>query len=358
MVQATPIKVMQINSMKIWRGGEVHVFLLCQQLISIGVSTVLACRSGSPIDQKAKDANIPVFNLPLKNTIDFKSAWMLADYCRKNSIDIIHAHNGRDYWLAGLAKFFNPKLKVVITRHILGPLKNTILHRWLYKKVDQVLAVSETVKNAITLIPPEKIAVVYNGIDTEEFAAAPAGTLRQELDLAATTKIVGMVGKVHPSKGHRTLLQSIPQILTECPDTVFIVVGSGDSVQLQQMNSDVLFLGERNNVPEIMKDLDVFVMASRNEPFGLVTLEAMAAGATIVGANSGGTAEIIVDGETGLLFPPDDSARLAQAVIRILTDSKFDGKLRENGSNAVHKYTIVNMAANTKKIYQDVLGRG
>ena len=349
-------KVLQITSMNIWRGGEVHVFLLCRGLMSSGVSVTLACRSGSPIDQKARDAGIPVINLRLKNAIDLKSAWTLANYCRKNSIDMIHAHNGRDYWMASLAKFFNLQLKVVITRHILAPLKDTAMHRWLYKKVDRVIVVSQAVKKAITVFPPEKVSVVYNGIDVAKFAAAPAGTLRKELGLSARTKIVGMVGRVNPSKGHMIFFQSIPAILSEQPETVFIVAGGGDIAELKRTNPKVHFLGERGDVPEIMKDLDVFVMASRNEPFGLVTVEAMAAGASVVATNSGGTAEIIVDGENGLLFPPDDSAKLAQAVIKVLADQKLADKLKEGGINTAQKYDIDGMVANTLNIYQDILG--
>lgn len=349
------IKIIQMNSMSIWRGGEESVFLLCRELMALGVSVVLACRDESPTDQRARDANIPVVNLPLRNAIDIKSAWTLANYCRENAIGIIHAHNGRDYWLACLAKTFNPQLKVVITRRILAPLKNTRLHRWLYKKVDQVIAVSQAVKNAITVFPSEKITVVYNGIDIQEYSAASPGALRKELGLAAGTKIVGMVGQIHPSKGHWTLLRSIPAILSANPDTVFVVVGGGDSSELQEMNGDVHFLGARSNIPEIMKDLDVFVMASLNEPFGRVTVEAMAAGAPVVGSNSGGTAEIIADGETGLLFPPEDPAMLAQAVIKVLTDDQLAAKLKAGGIHTANRFTGKNMATNYKNIYHGIM---
>jgi glycosyltransferase involved in cell wall biosynthesis len=178
------------------------------------------------------------------------------------------------------------------------------------------------------------------------------------LGLAATTKVVGMVGRVNASKGHLTFFQSIPEIRAKNLDTVFIVAGGGDIEELKKINSDVYFLGERSDIPKIMQDLDVFVMASRNEPFGLVTVEAMASGTPVVAANSGGTAEIIVDGVNGLLFPPEDPARLAQAVIKVLTDNKLAGKLKAGGLNMAQKYDIETMATNIRKIYQDVLSKG
>lgn len=346
------MKVVQINSMKNWAGGEAHVFLLCKELRSLGASVVLVCRLGSDIEQKSREANVPVLNLSLKGALDLKSAWILAKYCRENSIDIVHAHHGRDYWTATLAKFFHPKLQVVMTRHIRAPLKNSVLHRWLYRKVDKVIAVSQTVKKAITIFPPEKITVVYNGIDIDKFSAAKPGRLREELGISAETKIVGMVGRVNPSKGHETFLRSIPEIQAKCPDTVFVVVGGGEYIsELKSMNGDVHFLGPRSNIPEIMKDLDVFVLASWNEPFGLVTVEAMAAGAPVVATNTGGTAEIITNGETGLLVPPKDPAKLAQAVIRILTDDKLAGKLKEGGFRRAKTFNIRDMAINTLSVY-------
>ncbi len=349
------IKVLQMNSMNMWGGGEVHVLLLCKQLLALGDSVVLACRSGSAIDQRAREEQIPVLNLPLKGAIDIKSARRIANYCREHSVDIIHAHNGRDYWIAVLAKCFYPNLKVIITRHILSPLKETFLHRWLYKKIDRVISVSQAVKNRISVFPSEKITVIHNGIDINVFYAAKPGMLRKELNLSSATKIVGMVGRVHPSKGHATFLESIPTIVSQYPDVVFVIVGDGEYVtQLKKMNAPVHFLGKRNNIPEVMKDLDVFVMASLNEPFGLVTVEAMAAGAVVVAANSGGTAEIIVDGESGLLIPPKDPARLAEAVVKMLNDDNLATKLREGGIERAKQYNIDNMVLNTQKIYCDI----
>lgn len=350
------MKILQMNSMNMWGGGEVHVLLLCKQLLALGDSVVLACRSGSAIDQRAKEEQIPVLNLPLKGAIDIKSARRIANYCREHSVDIIHAHNGRDYWIAVLAKCFYPKLKVIITRHILSPLKETLLHRWLYKKIDRVIAVSQAVKSRISVFPSEKITVIHNGIDINVFYAAKPGMLRKELNLSPATKIVGMVGRVHPSKGHATFLESIPAIVSRYPDAVFVIVGDGEYVaQLKKMNAPVHFLGKRNNIPEVMKDLDVFVMASLNEPFGLVTVEALAAGAVVVAANSGGTAEIIVDGESGLLIPPGDPAKLAEALIKILSDGQLSTNLEKGGLKRAKQFDSVGMVNHTRKTYHNIL---
>ncbi len=358
MFPTSSLKIIQLNSMKIWAGGEVHVVLLCNDLRALGETVTLSCRPGTPIDQKAREATIPVLNLPLSGSLDLKSAWQLAKYCRENSIDIIHAHTGRDYWLATWTKLFYPKLKLVITRHIRCPLRNSAIHQWAYQKVDKLIAVSQAVRSCITNLPSSKIAVIYNGIDLERFSTARPGILRKELNISPETKIIGMVGRVNPVKGHETLIESIPEIRAKFPDTVFVVIGGGDYIAtLQTISKDVVFLGMRSNVPELMKDLDVFVLASWDEPFGLVTVEAMAAGIPIVATNTGGTLEIITNEETGLLVSPKDAKQLAQSVIRILTDRNLADKLRTNEVIHSKNFSIKEMAIQIRKLYYEVLGK-
>ncbi|TCL36082.1 glycosyltransferase involved in cell wall biosynthesis [Anaerospora hongkongensis] len=359
MKQSMPTKIMQISSMKIWAGGEVHVVLLCNELMKLGINVTLACRPGTFIDKNAREAHIPVINQPFSGAIDLKSARELAKYCEAHSIEIIHAHTGRDYWLAVWTKFFYPKIRIVITRHIQCPLKNSMFHRWAYQKVDKVIAVSQAVRKSLTSFPSEKITTIYNGIDIERFKTAKPGVLRKKLAVSETTKIIGMIGRITPIKGQDTFFRSISDISSKVPDTVFVVAGACDDKdyieKLKRINNTVIFLGMCDNVPEIMKDLDVFVLASLEEPFGLVTVEALAAGIPVVATNTGGTTEIITDGETGLLIPPEDPSKMAEAVITILSDPDLANQFRANGLNRVESFTIKKMTLSTLAVYSEAL---
>jgi glycosyltransferase involved in cell wall biosynthesis len=352
--------LLQINSAKNWAGGEVHVFLLSKELIALGEEVTLVCRSGSEIEKRFRAEDIPVVNLPLKGAADLKSARLLARYCREHNETIVHAHLGRDYWTALLAKVFNPDIKVVLTRHILVPLKKTIFHRWIYKKVDKIIAVSKAVAATLTQFPVAKVTVIYNGIDLDKFTAAKPGKLRAELGLDNTTKIVGMVGHVSSHKGHDTFLKSIPAIQEKCPDAKFVVVGDdfrdGEYIsQLKKLNDDVSFLGPRTNIPEIMKDIDVLVVASLIEAFGLVTVEAMAAGVPVVATDIGGTSEIVTNGETGILFSPNNAAELATAVITLLTNQQLAQHFINKGQAKVNAmFSLKQMAAKTLEIYRSI----
>ena len=167
-----------------------------------------------------------------------------------------------------------------------------------------------------------------------------------------------MVGRVNPIKGHETLIKGIPEIRAKFPETVFVVIGGGDYITtLKSISNDVIFLGMRSNVPELMKDLDVFVLASWDEPFGLVTVEAMAAGIPIVATNTGGTLEIIINEETGLLIPPKDASKLAQAIIRMLTDAELSKRVRTNEVIRAKSFSIKEMTINIREIYYEVLAK-
>ncbi|NLY75114.1 MAG: glycosyltransferase, partial [Firmicutes bacterium] len=98
------MKILQVNSAKNWGGGEVYTINLCQKLIDKGYEVALACRPGSAINQTALKNGITVLELPLTGAADFRSAWKLSRYCRKNEIDIVHVHLARDYWIARYLK--------------------------------------------------------------------------------------------------------------------------------------------------------------------------------------------------------------------------------------------------------------
>lgn len=371
-----PRRVVHINSASGWAGGEVHVFLLCQQLAARGHEVVLICRPGSAIDAKFRANSLPVYNLPLRNAADLFSAWQIAAFCEKRQADILHAHLGRDYWLAALAKLFRTGPRIVFSRHLLFAPKGGSIHRWLYAQADKVIAVSAAVARVLLasgIVVADKLVTIYNGINTERFSSTRPGLVREELHIAPATAIVGMVGHVSPHKGQETFVLAMPAILARHPDTAFLVVGDdfreGEYIrQLKRLaeglgvGNKVFFLGPREDIPEIMKDLTVFVSASKTESFGLVVAEAMAAGKPVAAAAVGGVKELVVTGETGLLFPPEDHEALAAAVAELLGDRELARRLGASGAvRAKENFSVATMTDKTLDVYSDLeraAGRG
>ncbi len=177
-------------------------------------------------------------------------------------------------------------------------------------------------------VDPRKSATVYYGIDAGAFAtAAPAG-LRHQLGIAPETVVVVCVARLIRRKGHPVLLEALREVIGRVAEPVCLwIVGKGPTLgDLRrraaelELDDRVHFLGERHDVPAILREADVFVLASEAEGLGLVLLEAMAASLSVVATRAGGMPEIVADGETGLLVSAGAPSELAAVLGRLCSD--------------------------------------
>lgn len=365
------MKILQINSAKNWGGGEVYTINLCQKLISKGYRVTLACRPNSAIKRKALESGIPILELPLVGAVDFQSSFKLSRFCKENKINIVHVHLARDYWIARYLKILFPSVYLIFTRHLLKPIKSSVFHKWLFRKVDKVIAVSDAVKESLlmqNLLPRKRIITIYNGINVNLFATAPSGSIRKEFGFDNNLKLIGMVGQIAPHKGNDLFIKSASLVSEHYPNVKFLLVGDdfqdGKYIEeLRQMSINsyiedkVFFLGQRTDVPEIMKDLDIFVLASKYESFGLVLVEAMATGVPVVSTNAGGAVkEIIINDKTGVIVNDNQPVTLANAIMRLLNDEKLAGILAKAGQDRAFKqFDLDRMVEEIIDVYNMVL---
>jgi glycosyltransferase involved in cell wall biosynthesis len=207
----------------------------------------------------------------------------------------------------------------------------------------KVIAISDAVRDQFDGCNLD-IEVIYNGIPLDRFAPGPAdGSLRDELDIASGARVITVVGRLTPWKGHRVLLEAMKLILPEYPEAVLIVVGEvafwepdylgelqGYARELGVAQA-VRWLGFRDDVPRILSLTDVFALPSENEPFGRAIIEAMAAGKPVVATRSGGVPEIVDEGETGLLVEPRSGTQLARAICQLLGDPELAERMGQAG---------------------------
>lgn len=216
------------------------------------------------------------------------------------------------------------------------------------------------------LAPSERITVLPNALDLASFVSAASDSqspLRRVLGLPAETRLVTMVGRLAPEKDFETFL-GVAQVV-QCQGRVpcaFLVVGSGsEEARLRALVErhsipGVFFLGYRADVPALLRQSDVFLLTSRREPFGIVVLEAMAAGVPVVATRSGGPEAILAHGVDGLLARPADVASLAGHVMRLLEDPALARRLAAAAfQKLVQGYSLRTFTARLAEIYQDVL---
>jgi len=167
-----------------------------------------------------------------------------------------------------------------------------------------------------------------------------------------------------PVKGHTYLIMAFAQVITEIPNIRLVFLGDGElrgelsgQVKTLGLEKHVLFLGIRNDVPEIISCSDLFVLPSINEEFGVVLLEAMAMKCPIVAANVGGVPEVVLDGETGVLVPLKDPVQLARGIIRLLKDRSLAFQMAECGYQRLKTYFDINEVSKTEHLYKELLER-
>jgi glycosyltransferase involved in cell wall biosynthesis len=196
-------------------------------------------------------------------------------------------------------------------------------------------------------IPADKLHVLYNGVDTQQYA--PGRDRRGELlGIPPDRPVVLNVGRLFPEKGRDTMLQAAA-LLVERPNPPLIVfAGDGSQrVELEHLAAElgiracVRFLGIRQDVPDLMRSSDVVVMSSRDVPFGEscpnVVLEGMASALPVVGTRVGGTAELILDGETGFVIPPENPSALAEKLTLLLDHHDLRRQMGEAGRRRVEE---------------------
>ena len=290
----------------------------------------LACRAGSAIAQRFLAEGFPLLPLPLWGELDLRSARRLAHYCREREMEIMHAHLARDYPIAALASLAAPQVRLVMTRHVIFPLRMLLLQRFVLRRVKAVIAVCAALKPMLVRdsgVPEELIHVIPNGIDTAAFAGAPAGWLRADLGLPAETPLVGVVAQVKPYKGIDTFLRPFRPSARR---TRRHISSSSAACRSRRMwrncgHSPGNWGSMRRSgwparrYPRDHARPGSAVLPSRaGETFTLVLLEAMAAGTAVVATKIGGIPEIVGDNERGLLIEPDAPDTLAAAVNALL----------------------------------------
>ncbi len=365
------MRILQINSARTFAGGERHLADLANSLQKRSHEVYAALAPRSPLADALNELPAEnIFRVRMRNALDLGSASQLARIIRENRIEIVHAHLARDYTLAAIAARKQKGVRLVFTRHLLRPLKK--FHRVTFHFADRVIAVSRSVARSLeaqNLIAQNKIRVVLNGVDTERFKLRET-LLDQHLlssNLSAS-HLVGITGELLEHKGQEDFVRAARLINKRFPDAQFLIAGEDRSktkeyrIRLESLITEfnlknrVHFTGWLESIAPFLSSLDVFVSASRTEPFGLAIIEAMACGLPVVATASEGAREIIEDGLSGKLVPVRDVEAMAKAICSLLADETEQRRLGENARCAAReRFDIKRMVDETEAIYYELV---
>ncbi len=323
----------------------------------------------SPLYKKAKEEGLPVFPLRIKSEVGFLSALRLARHMKKAKCVLVHSH---DAHAAAVSAMAASRAKVpirVISRRVDFPLKDNYFSKMKYQKeIDRIIAISEGVKKVLLSsgIDKNKISVIPSGIDYTPFEnITPRDYLHRELGFGDDDFLVGIVAHLADHKGHKYLIEAAGILKQKAPHIKLIIVGKGplrmeldEQVKKTDVDDIVFFLGFREDVPQILASLDLFVLSSYLEGLGTSIMDAMASRLPVVATEVGGIPELVIHEKTGLLVPPRDPRALAEAILKLYRDRKLATLYGEEGYKVVHeKYSSRAMAKKIIREYEHIARR-
>ena len=324
-----------------------------------------------PLAERAAALGVPVRRIPAMplGLTGARRVPALARLLRRQRPAVFHAHMSSPVackW--GLVAALLARVPAVLGTVQVGAYEPpTRSARWqlraLARGVDRYLAVSREIAGELVERlgwPAEKVEVVYNAVDAERVTVAAPPRLREQLGGSQTRPLVLTPARLNAQKGHEALLEAIAEV----PDALFVLAGDGpERGALEARAAElgvaerVLFLGRREDIPQLLAACDVFALPSLYEGSSLAVLEAMAAAIPIVSSAIGGTDELIEDGRSGLLVAPGDSAALAAALRRLLADPDLRRELAGRARERVDEgLTREQNAARIAAVYTELLG--
>lgn len=321
-----------------------------------------------------RNAGIPVHLLNARTRFDPFALRGLVALLRQRNYDIVHSHLFRAdiYAALAVAQLGEGAPLLISTRHnddrfFLNPFIG-ILHYLVSARQDLIIAISDhiarfTVSRGVR--DPARVRRVYHGMEPTVTQALERDgqRIRADLGLETVDFLVGNVGRLALQKGQRHLIAAMPLLLERVPRAHAVIAGRGDLEEyLRDLSLEVgvadrvHVLGPRRDVPALMHAMDVFAMPSIWEGFGLVLLEAMAAGRPIVASRVATIPEVVAEGETGLLVPAGDPVALADALAELAHDPERARRLGEAGRQRLRQqFSIEKMVGDTELLYRELV---
>ena len=360
------LTILHTESAKRWGGQERRTFAEAREFKKRGHRVILAVQPGSALGKHAKEVGIEVREIKMGNRDILKAFFRLFSLMRRERVDIVNTHSSKDSWIASFAARLALRPILLRTRHVTIPISNHPLNI-VYKLPHRIITCGEAVRKRMIKInrfPPEKIVSIPTGVDLNRFNPdKEKGNIRKELGIDRDVPLVGSVSIIRTEKGYPYLLEAVQEILKVKPETRFLIVGhepKGDTlaqeVRRRGLEDKVIMPGSREDIPQVLATLDVFVLSSLREGVPQGVTQALAMEKAVVATDVGGVPELIKHNQTGLLVPPADSKALARVILELLEDREKAKRMGENGRRLVEeKFSQETMIERIENLYQELL---
>lgn len=366
-------------------GAENHLLAILPKLSDQYEITIFTTSFAGNFYQRFIDAGIPVIyerkvitgsgHLPAKLWRLLSNFWRTLRFIRKHDPDIIHFFLPGSYLLGGYAACLLRRKHLLMSRRSQNDYQQkhprilTMLEYRLHQRMDVILANSQKVAGQLRDegVSEQQLQLLYNGVNLDRYQSVADPHLRETLGLTADTLILTIVANLFFYKGHRELFHALAQIKHQLPDKwVLLCVGrdAGELAPLQQLagelgiESHIQFLGQRDDIPQLMSLSDIGLLVSHEEGFSNAILEFMACGKPMVVTDVGGNAEAIEDGISGMVVPRKDTTQIAAAILQLAISKKLREQYGKAARARVEQhFSLKRCADQYRELYTGVLNK-
>jgi len=348
-------------------GAEKQLLTLSSEQVQSGLKVEIFFLKGKPdLKNEFEESGVEVNNLLVGKSF-LKQIFLLSKYLRKNPSPV-HAHLPKSELLAAVVI---AKKCFVFSRHNAEPfwpsgprIISNLLSKYVCKRASQGIAISNAVKSYLIkrgeITTGYTIDVVYYGFQKDTSTnAAGLGLITNIMTGQSSNYKIGTIGRLVPQKDYPTLLNAFSNVLKSVPDIDLYIVGEGhlqkDLIKLSKslgINDKVYWLGKTEYVKEFLSKIDLFILPSQYEGFGLVLLEAMVAKKPIIAANNSAIPEVLGKSYEGLFLTGDANA-LAQQITTSIGDNGFSDKLVQSYASQLNLFDPSEMNINIKNVYSN-----
>ena len=368
------MKVLYLNHTGETSGAERSLLTLLEGLPD-GVWPLVACPDG-PLVEAASALGVPVelvagtnaslrlhpLRTPRGVAEILASAWRVRGVAARLGADLVHANSVRAGLIAALAKRIGGPPVVVAVHDYLPPSRiSRLIERMISAHADMVFACSRYVAEPFARRGPRlPVRVVFNPIDLERFSPAVIGReeARSRLGCSDATFLLGVVGQITPWKAQDDAVRMVARLRADHPEVRLLLVGSAkfasvrydnegfarkieELIALLGVEDHVVWLGERTDIPEILRALDVVLVPSWEEPFGMAVIESMAMEVPVLATAVGGATEVVTPPRNGLLLPPRQPDEWAEAIRGLLERPQLRKSIGEAARRRVAEFLTV-----------------
>ncbi|SMP18991.1 Glycosyltransferase involved in cell wall bisynthesis [Desulfurobacterium pacificum] len=360
------MKILQATTARGWSGGTEQCLLLAKYMNKLGYETHILTFKNCELDKRAENLGIKRVHFPNTKKFSLKEARKLSQIIQ--NYDIVNTHISKAHWFIWLASLFTRKRpKLIYTRRVFFDISMISAITKYNINVDAIIGISHEIYEKLRNYPliKKKIHYIPSGIELDRFNPyiKTKISIKEDLNIPSNAIVITHIANFSEVKGQHILLKAFQKFTTMHPDRNLVLLLAGRDTQSEKayqlikklnLTKKVIPLGFRRDVPQILKDTDIFVFPSLSEGLGSSLLQAMAMKKIVVASYVGGIKTYLKHMENGIAVEPGSIESLYKGLLTAIENINNE-KLKENARKTALDFDIEKVVDRTLKVYREVL---